>query len=167
MKEIALSQGQVAVVDDDDFARVAQFKWYAIQRSGKWHAARKPKSGAVYMHRFLMDAPDGAEVDHVNGNGLDNRRENLRICSKRENARNRKSGARAKSSRFHGVTLHPRGNRWRVVICAGARDRRGNAKQIYVGHFIDETEAARAYDRAALKHFGAFAATNFPKEDYS
>lgn len=166
MKTIALTKGMVAIVDDDDFAMVSCFQWHALRRRNKWHAARTANGRSIYMHRVLLNAPPDREVDHANGDGLDNRRFNLRLATKRQNAQNRRSGDPRKASQFHGVSLHPRGNRWRVLICAGEPDKRGNAKQVYVGHFIDEVEAARAYDRAAIKHFGAFALTNFPKEEY-
>ena len=166
MKEIPLTRGMVAVVDDEDFEAMSAFRWQAIRRRNKWHAARTENDRSIYMHRVLLDAPPGLEVDHANGDGLDNRRCNLRLATKRQNAQNRRSGGKGKASRFHGVTFHLSRKRWRAVICAGPPDKRGNAKQIFVGHFVDEADAARAYDRAAIKYFGAFALTNFPREEY-
>lgn len=166
MKTIPLTRGKVAIVDDEDFEKVDAIKWYALKRRELWHASHKDKKRAcIYMHRFIMAAPDGFEVDHVNGDGLDNRKVNLRVCTKRENARHRRSGDKTKTSRFQGVSRHPNG-RWRAAICAGPPGPDGAAKQIHIGHFKDENDAARAYDRAALKYFGPFAVTNFPREDY-
>lgn len=172
MKVIALTQDKFALVDDHDFERVSQFKWQAYKRkNGLWHAARTVKSGGVkstiYMHRFLMDAPPQVEVDHCDGDGLNNQRHNLRAATKRQNARNRWHRVRgSKTSQFHGVHFTAKFRRWQAHICAGAIDGKGHAKQIYLGRFLSEEEAARAYDRAALKHFGDFAKTNFPRRDY-
>ena len=105
MKRIPLTQGKFALVDDEDFEALSQFKWRAKhcpdgrrpEKSSKWYACRTeirkrgPKAGKkkeVYMHRFLMDAPRGKVVDHLNGDGLDNRRANLRICTQKENLAN-------------------------------------------------------------------------------
>lgn len=169
---IQLTRGKSAVVDSVDYPEISRFKWHALKRPGdKWHAARTDHSTGskrtLYMHRVIVGALPGEEVDHENGDGLDNRRSNIRRCTKRQNALNRRSGDKSKSSRFHGVTWYPHRNRWRVVICAGPPNALGNAKQLHVGLFRDETEAARAYDRAAIKHFGAFATTNFPREEYA
>jgi len=168
-RTIPLSQGKVAIVDDEDYEALVRFKWHAIRRRGLFHAVRSEqvngKKHSIYMHRFLLGEPPGQEVDHENGDGLDNRRTNLRACTKRQNARNRVHGG-SKSSRYHGVCWHAWSSRWRVVICAGPVNTRGHSKQLYVGSFKDETEAARAYDRAALQHFGPFAKPNFPKEGY-
>jgi hypothetical protein len=169
-REIPLSKGLVALVDEDDYERASTYKWHAIKRGRLHHAMRSVKRGGVrstvYLHRWLMDAPTGIEVDHRNGDGLDNRRENLRLATHAKNAVNHRRRGSSKSSAFHGVCWHTWSQRWRVVICAGPKTSRGTAKQIYVGVFRDETDAARAYDRAALIHHGEFAVTNFPREDY-
>ena len=173
MREIPLSKGKVALVDDGDFERLSAFRWHAIHRGNSWHAARSEKRNkrrrTIYMHHAVIGDPaPGEQVDHVNRNGLDNQLENLRFASKRQNAQNRvQSNNGTKSSAYHGVSLHPRGNRWRANICAGTRKENGHAGQLYIGQFKTELDAAVAYDRAAIKHFGEFAVTNFPRENYS
>jgi hypothetical protein len=168
MKEIALTKGLVAMVDDEDFDLVSRFKWHALRRGRVVHATRTVKRDGrkwtVYMHRWLLAAPAGLEVDHRNGNGLDNRRENLRIATHAQNAINH-ARTHQKTSRFRGVLWNKARKRWRVVICAG-RIRDGASKQIHVGTFADEVEAAKAYDRAALLHHGDFAVLNFEKDTY-
>lgn len=167
MREILLSNGMTTMVDDADYEMLSAWKWQVQRSWNSLHVCRSEKRDGrkrcIFMHRVILGAPDGIEVDHANGNGLDNRRENLRLATKRENARNRRQLRAKKTSRYHGVCYrHP----WRAVICAGDVDEQGRSKQIYLGHFATEEEAARAYDRAAIAHFGAFATTNFPREDY-
>lgn len=122
----------------------------AYARNGK----RRQK---LRLHRLIVGAKPGQLVDHINGNGLDNRRENLRLCSFAENARNRQRKANT-ISRYKGVSLHPsppHGRPWQAQICF-------NRKAIHIGFFANEKLAARAYDAAAQKHFGEFARLNFP-----
>lgn len=155
MKEIPLSQGKFALVDDEDFAQVSRFNWFY----STGYAVRNIKLDTnVYkmelMHRFLLglNFGDGKIVDHKNGNGLDNRRENLRICSKLENQRNQ--GPRhTKTSKYKGVGYFKRDKKWRARIKVGEKD-------IEIGKFTTEKEAALAYNKAALKYFGEFAWLN-------
>lgn len=90
MKKICLTQGFYALVDDEDYERLAQYKWYTNTQKNRHtsYAIRVVQGRTVYMHRVIMNASKGLEIDHINGNGLDNRRENLRICSRSENQRN-------------------------------------------------------------------------------
>lgn len=169
MRRVPLTKGLFALVDDGDFELASAFRWQALRHGRVTHAIRTQKQlgvkRTIYMHRWLLGARRGVEVDHRNGDGLDNRRGNLRLCTHAQNAVNWKRSSATKSSRFHGVCWNGRRARWRVVICAGRRPK-GPAKQIYIGVFRAEEDAARAYDRAALKRHGQFAVTNFPREDY-
>jgi len=113
------------------------------------------KSVAIYLHRFIMDCPIGMEVDHINRDGLDNRRANLRICTREENGRNRRIG-KNNTSGYHGVSYartEKRKKRWLVSIRAGNR-------KIHVGRFYTSLEAAYAYNKAAKKYHGEFASLN-------
>jgi hypothetical protein len=172
MKEITLTKEKVAIVDDEDYERVNQFNWQARRTaSGTWYADRSwYESGVkkhISMHRFIMDAPADVQIDHEDRDGLNNQRANLRHATHRQNSQNRRYKKRGtKSSLYHGVNYNTQFDRWNVVICAGELNSKGYAKQLYVGRFCSEQEAARAYDRAALKYFGEFAVTNFPKKQY-
>lgn len=141
VKQIPLTQGRVAIVDDEDAARVAGCKWHYL-RCGYAH-----NSTRGYMHRVLLGAGPGERVDHVSGDKLDNRRANIRIATAAQNAANvgKREGHRSK---FKGVTPLP----WRGWMA--------RIKNTYLGSFPTPELAARAYDRAALEHFGAFAKTN-------
>jgi len=158
MPIIGLTQGKVAQVDDEDYEWLNQWKWY--HHDG--YAARKergPRSAPhpiILMHRAILSPPNGMFIDHINMDGLDNRRSNLRICTAAQNNYNRKSHhTKSATSRFKGVRFHSRLGKWHafIVITQG--------KQTHLGYFEDEIAAARAYDAAARLHFGDFARTNF------
>ena len=156
MKTIPLTKGKSAIVDDSDFERVNAFKWYAHESRGKWYARRGGggKYGSVKMHRFILDVPNNLDVDHINGNGLDNRRCNIRTCNKNQNQQNRQKQAYSCTSAYKGVTWSKSDKRWRVEI-------RLYGKRINIGSFTSEVEAAQAYDRRAKELFGEFARPNF------
>lgn len=158
MKLIELSQGKHTIVDDDDFDYLIQWKWYA-QKHGKTFRAMRNKSrraggrGIIYMHRVILCCEDGQEVDHINMDGLDNRKENLRICSRSQNLANRaKTGG---SSVFKGVTRSKRyaDRPWLAQI-------QYEYKHKKLGYFETEEQAAIAYNDAALELFGEFARLN-------
>lgn len=150
---IELTQGHLAIVDADDYEELSKFKWSVMDKSNTFYAKRgQPgRTAAMLMHRQIMKAVDGVLVDHVNGNGLDNRKCNLRFCTPQQNAFNTKRFPNKKSSRFKGV--YKRDNRWQVNICFGG-------KLKYVGFFRTEVEAAIAYNEAAKKYHGEFARLN-------
>lgn len=157
MKTVPLTRGFVTLVDDSDFDRVNQFKWYAQGKASvRIYAARRDKKTRkmVYMHRFVLGAPDELDVDHREGGGLDNRRHNLRLATPSQNGANQKKGTR-RSSQFKGVSWDKRLKKW-VAYCSDG------LRKIHLGCFLDEQEVAHAYDAAASKFFGEFAALNFP-----
>ena len=155
MRTIRVGPESATMVDDDDYEVVSSRGWtrradgYAWARiRGKW----------VSLHRFLMEPANGQEVDHRDGNPLNNQRANLRLCTRRENALNvRPFRGR---SRFKGVS--PAYHRRRDGATLWKAQIHVHGKQIYLGYHDDEVQAALAYDAAAAHHFGAFAYLNFP-----
>lgn len=157
-KSIPLTKNVSAIVDAEDFDWLNQWTWTAFDgRRGKYYAARYKKvagvSRCIYMHRLIMKEPAGLLVDHANGNTLDNRRQNLRVCSKRQNQRNMCKPRHGKSSRFKGVTWDKNKRKWMAKIKLLGTTRT-------LGRFHDEKEAAIAYNVAATKYFGEFARLN-------
>lgn len=155
VKEISLTQGKVAIVDDDMYDELNKFKWF-VNSCG--YAARKVKVGlkqrTVLMHRVIANTPDGFDTDHRNGNGLINTRDNLRTCTNSENQYNKSKYAN-NTSGFKGVSWHKSTCKWQSNIqCRN--------KQIYIGLYDTAEEAARAYDSAAKELHGGFARLNFP-----
>lgn len=160
-KLIPLTRGYSAIVDDEDHDYLMQWKWYVFIRSDKRtpYAVRNAKytpsgRGVIMMHRLLFcPLGDGVFVDHINRNGLDNRKCNLRKYTKSENAANAqyKSGL---TSRFRGVCWFRETSKWRAQIHM-------NRKKVTLGYFTNEIDAARAYDRAAINQWGEFAIINF------
>ena len=159
MKTIELSNGLCVVVDDEDHAALVAHRW--CPSGARPYAMRIVTAGgvrrAVWMHRVVAQAPDHLEVDHVNGNRLDNRRANLRPCTRSQNAKNLSRRVQVKTSRFKGVHWNDRDRRWYAVIHA-------NRKRHHIGCFSDELAAARAYDNAARTLHGEFARLNFQGE---
>lgn len=151
MKEIALTQGYVALVDDEDFARVSRLKWHADWSPSGWYAKAESGGRQVRMHRYIIGAPPDVDVDHRNGNTLDNRRKNLRPATPSGNAANQR--IKPHSSKYKGVRKH-RDGKWEARI-------RHQQRLTYLGLHPSEEQAARAYDRAARELFGEFARTNF------
>uniref|UniRef100_A0A6H1ZRX6 Putative homing endonuclease n=1 Tax=viral metagenome TaxID=1070528 RepID=A0A6H1ZRX6_9ZZZZ len=157
MKEIKLSQNKVALVDDEDFEYLNQFKWYALKKPNTYYAVRhirlaNGKQTLIQMHRVILNVPKGMETDHKNQNGLDNRRINIRICTKSENGMNRNSYKNS-SSRFKGVSWCKRDKIWRAQL-----EYKRKVKNL--GCFLSEREAALTYDKKAIEVFGEFAKLN-------
>ena len=159
MKKIPLTQGKVALVDDADFDRVNQFKWYALKNTtgNVWYAMRtswdpaSKKRSAIYLHTFLTGFD---RTDHQDGDGLNCQRENLRPATSAQNMQAKQTKRKNTSSRFRGVSWHKAYRQWQAQIKIAG-------KLIYLGRYVKEQSAAKAYDVAAKKYFGKFASPNF------
>ena len=163
-RRIPLSRGKYALVDPDDYGWLSEYNWHMVGDKGAFYAARNTgqrqgeKRIVVKMHREILAVPDGMFVDHINHNGLDNRKANLRPATQAQNARNRRKLHRSNfHSKYKGLTWYRREKRWAVRIMV---DR--NAR--FIGYFDNELDAARAYDQAAKEYHGQFASLNFPDE---
>lgn len=158
MVEIPLHNGGVALVDDQDAALVHGYRWCQLTVGRDQpikYAYAHPRDGRVYMHRLLC--PGAEEVDHRNGDGLDNRRANLRPTTHRLNLANQRKQARPTSSRFKGVSYFRSGDARRKPWAAYIKV---NARKRHLGYFEDELEAAAAYNAAAETAWGEFARLN-------
>ena len=146
--EIELTQGKVTLINAEDIDKVAQFSgWYANRaRNRIWVAVSSNPEARTKMSRVILDAPDDMEVDHRNHNTLDNRRDNLRLVSHSENLMNRRKW-RGCSSEYKGVSWEEKYQKWRARISL-------DGKLTHLGYFEDETEAAMAYNEAAVQHYG-------------
>ena len=159
-----LTDGRHFLVDASDVELVRQFHWHAACR-GRYVARNKKNEvgewGALeYLHRYLMSPTNGLHVDHANGDGLDNRRSNLRLATRFENLRNQRK-QKNRSSKFKGVTWHAARGKWRAQI-----DTKGLPRsEGHLGYFMSEEAAAVAYDAAAIRIFGEFARLNFNRNE--
>lgn len=157
---IQLNQNKFAFVDEEDFDNLNQYTWtisngYAARRLKRcYEVGKKPKQRDQKMHRLLLGEPNN-QVDHINGNRLDNRKINLRICTQSQNLLN-KPKRRDNKSGFKGVCWDNTKKQW-VTQC------RANGKK-YFARFKDLLSAAKAYDRFAKELHGEFAHLNFPGE---
>mgnify|MGYP001564998521 CR=1 FL=1 len=156
MKEILLTQNEVALVDDEDFEKLSIHKWYAYKnsKSNVWYAARKNlkndgKQEMVLMHRELLDATKNIQVDHRNGNGLDNKKENLRLATNQQNQFNR-TYQKNNNLRIKGVYWCKLMKKFNARIHI-------NNKRIKLGYFNVLGDADSAYRIAEEKYFGVFA----------
>lgn len=148
MKQINLSQNKVAIVDDEDFARLSKNKWAFIP-VGSGYARSTTRKSAVYMHRLIMNCPKGSTIDHINGDGLDNRKANLRICTQAQNAKNMRL-SKLSTSGYKGVYWSKHAKKWRASITV-------NYKMKNLGYFSTKEEAHAAYQKASNefhKEFG-------------
>jgi len=158
MKKIPLTKGKFAFVDDEDFESLNKWKWaysslgYAKRTEYLGGGRKNQKSRGFYMHRVILKTPKGFETDHINRNGIDNRKCNLRIVTRQQNGCNRALQPN-NTSGYRGVTWHKDRKKWMAQIKA-------KRKHYYLGLFNNKKDAARAYNSAAIRHFGKFAEIN-------
>lgn len=152
--EMTNAPGLLAQLDDADHGYFSQWTWYV---DSKGYAKRDIQvAGRKYprkLHRLVADAPDGVIVDHINGDKLDNRRENLRLVTPRQNCLNRSAN---KGRKYKGVYKNHKAATYTARINADGKSR-------YLGSFRDPIDAAKAYDEAAKEYFGDYARLNFPE----
>ena len=163
MKTISLTQGKVALVDDENFERLNVYRWYTrklvLKSRVTYYAVRNlayaGKQRTVQMHRQILGLTDSRiQTDHQNGDGLDNQNKNLRVATPTENQRNQRKRINC-SSEFKGVCWHKRNKKWQARI-------HHNGRYYHLGTFKSQRAAALAYDSAARKYHGDFACLNFP-----
>lgn len=159
VREVPLTQGKVALVDDDDYDRVMRHKWFAVRNGKHWYGKRciyvDGKIVNCYIHRFILGVPDAVPVDHRNGDGLDCRKDNMRVASPRENAWNVRIGAK-NTSGYKGVGRYKDG--WKATI-------RKDGRAYTLTGFASAEFAAYVYDAMARRLFGEFASPNIPIPD--
>lgn len=151
MKEIKLTRGKIALVDDADYSWLMQCNSWNYATSG--YAVCHTYDKGYYMHRLIMNPPAGMVIDHINRDKLDNRRLNLRVCTQSQNHANQSLWTKNKHSKYKGVTWHEKAGKW-------VAQTQIKGKQLYLGLYETEKDAARAYNEATIKHFGEFASPN-------
>jgi hypothetical protein len=159
MKRISLTRGKFAIVDDENYEwLIAMGNWccstggYAVLNINHKKPNGKCGNSKKWMHREIMNPPSRLNVDHINGDKLDNRKSNLRVCTHSENMKNRKTSKNS-ISELKGVIAHKPSGKWVAQI-------KSNKIRYYLGFFEDKYEAAKAYNAAALKYHGEFAKLN-------
>lgn len=153
MKKIPLTQGQFALVSDRDYKELSKYKWYARRQRKTYYAKRHYKvvEGRpihILMHTQIMGTPSGMDIDHRDGNGLNNQRRNLRVTTRSQNMMN-KGKPSNNTSGFKGVSLHKQKSKWQAEIVV-------NGKRIYLGIYSTPEIASKSYIKACKKYHGAF-----------
>lgn len=156
---LPLSQGKVAVIDFEDFEKVRGLKWHAVSIGRNFYAARNVRVGnkqtTVFLHRVITDCPPDLEVNHIDGDGLNDRRYNLQPCTHQQHALARQRKRKNASSIYRGVSWCKQNKRWQAQIAK-------NGKHIHIGRFDSEEAAARAYDAKAAELFDGHSSPNLP-----
>ena len=146
------------LIDNEDYLLVTKYSWTVYKKLTNYYARGTINQKTVLMHRLIMDAPKGKSIDHINCNGLDNRKENLRFATNSQNQQNKRKHMPNATSKYKGINWIKRYKSWHAVIELGD-------KTYHLGNIKDEEKAARAYDRAARRLFGEFARLNFPDSE--
>lgn len=141
------------LIDDEDFEKVNQYKWSISKIKNKFYIARSENRKIVLLHRFIMDAPNGMLVDHIDGNVQNNKKSNLRICTAKQNTKNSVKTKSKTTSFYKGVHFDKERNKYQAQI-------KVDYKNIHLGRFETEDQAAIAYNIAALKYHGEYANLN-------
>ncbi len=162
MKKIYLGSGNkwhpvktniATLIDDEDYDRVVKYKWHLSKRNNlKYAVSSRGTNNYIKLHRLILDAKENQLIDHINGNGLDNRKENLRFCSSVQNQMNTKI-RKDNTSGHRGVMWNKRDKKWRAVI-------RINKKQTLIGKSYSKLEAIKMYDKKAKELYGEFVRQN-------
>lgn len=152
MKIIKLSNDMELLIDNEDYELIKEYNWYFSDRYVKANLLKNNKYTTITISRIIMKVNNLQVVDHINGNTLDNQKCNLRICSLKENARNKRK-LKLKTSKYKGVHWSKNTNKWRATIQI-------NGKNKHLGLFKNEKEAANTYNNAAIKYYGEFACLN-------
>lgn len=158
MKTIPLTQGKFTTVDDEDYQRLSGEKWYAMKNKNTWYSVRQKTifpgiQKMILMHREIMNTPEGMDTDHRDGYGLNNQRDNLRVCAKVDNRHN-SPVRKDSSSGYKGVRWNDKQKSWQARIVV-------SGKHIHVGYFSNKEDAARAYDKVAKQQHGEFFRSTF------
>ena len=162
-RRIRLTQNKYAIIDPDDYPKISKYKWHAAKGGTTFYVVRSKWCKItkicrdVRMHRVIIEVPDDYYVNHINGNGLDNRKANLRPATAAQNNQNARRPKRNAYSKYRGVTWEKSKQRWRAHLSC-------NKRTIHAGYFNDELKAANAYDNAAKKYHREFAVLNFPSQ---
>jgi len=161
MKEIKLTQGQIALVDDEDYSVLNSKKWFARKRKTKYgqdyyagiNINTVKGQRALNMHRYILSIFDSKiQIDHIDNNGLNNQKSNLRVATNKQNCCNKKVSGIG-TSKYKGVTVRKRDGKYVASIKVNYRNK-------HIGIYIHEVDAAIAYNEAAIKYFGEFAKLN-------
>lgn len=156
MKTIPLTQGQLAMVDDEDFQFLLGFKWVAHKERRRWYASTSVNGKCIKMHWLILPTVKPLMVDHIDSNGLNNQRLNLRQVTNSQNCMNQRKQLN-RSSKYKGVTFDKATKKWFSQIQID-----GNRySKKHLGRFVNEIDAAKAYDAAAKQYFGEYARVNF------
>ena len=159
---IRMAQPRYAKVDPADYKRLREYEWFTMKGKNTFYArgrvaiSKTGKEKLTSLHQKIIEVPKGMVVDHINHDGMDNRRANLRAATRAQNIRNRKKFAKSSGSKYKGIYWKKKTRKWEASITF-------ERKKIFLGCFRNEVDTAKAYDRAARKYHGEFASLNFPE----